>query len=135
MSEHPNVSLVRQGYEAIGRGDLPAVLSLFAEDGVMHIAGNGPLTGDHKGREAIGQVFAGLVEWTGGTISLQVGDVFADDGHAIVLVRETAERARDGLMLDVNEVHIFHLSDGAALEFWDLPADGQRAEHDAFFAE
>jgi uncharacterized protein len=134
MSEHPNVALLRSGYEAIATGDLPRVLSLFAEDGVVHINGEGPLAGHHQGMEAIGQAFAGLFGWTGGTVSLQVQEIFADDDHAIALVRETATRASDGLTLDVHEVHLFRLVNGSAAEFWDIPAERDRAAHEAFFA-
>jgi uncharacterized protein (TIGR02246 family) len=133
MSEHPNTALIRQGYDAIARGDLPAVLGLFAEDGVLHVNSEGPLGGDHKGREAISGVFTGLFEWTGGTIKLDVTEIFADEDHAIARVRETAERATDGLKLDVSEVHLFRLQGGLAVEFWDLPSDADRAAHDAFF--
>jgi ketosteroid isomerase-like protein len=134
MSEHPNIALLRQGYEAIATGDLPSVLSLFADDAVMHVNGAGPLAGNHKGKEAIGHAFAGLFEWTGGTVRLQIGDIFADDDHAIALVHESATRARDGLTLDVNEVHLFRMAQGSAIEFWDIPADGDREAHEAFFA-
>jgi uncharacterized protein len=132
MSEHPNVALLRKGYDAIAQGDLLSVLQLFAENGVMHVGGTGPLSGDHQGREAIGEAFAGLFEWTGGTVRLQVGEIVADDQHAVATVRETARRASDGLLLDVSEVHLFRMVNGAAAEFWDLPTD--RDAHDAFFA-
>jgi ketosteroid isomerase-like protein len=131
LSEHPNAALLRKGYDAIARGDLLSVLQLFAEDGVMHVGGTGPLSGDHQGREAIGEAFAGLFEWTGGTVRLQIGEIVADDQHAVANVRETARRASDGLMLDVSEVHLFRMVSGLAVEFWDLPTD--RDAHDAFF--
>jgi ketosteroid isomerase-like protein len=135
MTEHPNATLLRKGYEAIARGDLPSVLELFAENGVMHVSGAGPLAGRHTGREAIGQAFAGLFAWTGGTVKLEIGDIFADDHHAIATVRESATRASDGLVLDVHEMHLFRMADGSALEFWDIPAGPDREAHEAFFAE
>jgi uncharacterized protein len=133
MSEHPNLARMRRGYAAIAQGDLPTVLDLFAEDGVMHVGGVGPLSGDHAGRAAIGDAFAGLFEWTGGTVKLDVGQLFADDHHAVALVRETAQRASDGLTLDVSEVHLFRMVNGDVVEFWDLPADHDREAHDTFF--
>ncbi|HVA07920.1 MAG TPA: nuclear transport factor 2 family protein [Acidimicrobiales bacterium] len=133
MSEHPNVAVLRKGYDAMAQGDLPTVLGLFAEDGVMHVNAPAPLGGDHKGREAIGQALGHLVEWTGGTVSLQVREIFADDDHAVVLVRETATRAADGAALDVSEAHLFRLKNGEATEFWDMPAGPDRVAHDEFF--
>jgi uncharacterized protein len=134
MSEHPNLSRMRNGYEAIAQGDLPTVLDLFATDGVMHVGGKGPLSGDHTGRAAIGDAFAGLFEWTAGTVKLDVTQLFADDNNAVAIVRETARRASDGLSLDVSEVHLFRMVNGEVVEFWDLPADHDREAHDAFFA-
>jgi ketosteroid isomerase-like protein len=134
MSEHPNLARMREGYEAIAGGDLANVLDLFADDGVMHVGGHGPLSGDHTGRAAIGDAFAGLFEWTGGTVKLEVSQLFADDHNAVALVRETAQRASDGLTLDVSEVHLFRMVNGVAVEFWDVPADQDREAHDAFFA-
>jgi ketosteroid isomerase-like protein len=133
MSEHRNVSRLRSGYEAMGQGDLPKVLDLFATDGVMHIGAEGPYSGAHRGHDAIGEALVGLFEWTGGTMKFSVEDIFADDDHAVAVIRETAQRASDGLTLDVRESHLFRLVDGLATEFWDLPADADRDAHDAFF--
>jgi ketosteroid isomerase-like protein len=133
MSEHPNVGVLRKGYEAMAQGDLPAVLGLFAENGVLHVKAQAPLGGDHKGREAIGQALGHLFDWTGGTVSMEVKEIFADDDHAVVLVHETATRAADGTSLDVHEAHLFRLKNGEATEFWDMPAEPDRGIHDAFF--
>jgi ketosteroid isomerase-like protein len=134
MSEHPNLARMRAGYDAIAQGDLPTVVDLFAAEGVMHVGGEGPLSGDHAGRAAIGEAFVGLFEWTGGTVKLDVSQLFADDHNAVAIIRETAQRARDGLTLDVREVHLFRLVNGDVVEFWDIPADHDRETHDAFFA-
>jgi hypothetical protein len=32
MSDQANVGVVQQGYEALGRGDIPALLDLMADD-------------------------------------------------------------------------------------------------------
>jgi ketosteroid isomerase-like protein len=134
MSEHPNVGVLRRGYQAIAAGDLSGALALFTEDAVMHIRANGPLGGDHAGRDAIGRALAGLVEWTGGTVLLDVEEIFADDEHALAVIRETATRASDALALDVREIHLYRIVDGLAAEFWDLPADRDREAHESFFS-
>jgi ketosteroid isomerase-like protein len=36
MSEHPNVDLVRSGYEAVARGDMAAFAALLDDDVVWH---------------------------------------------------------------------------------------------------
>jgi uncharacterized protein len=126
--------LVREAYESLAKGDPTAVLSAFAADGVLHIT-SGAFAGDHVGPDAIAQVLGGLFEWTGGTLRLQVEEIFADDSRAAVLLRETGTRARDGAELDVRETHVLHLRNGLVVDFWDLPAQAGRDAHDAFFSE
>lgn len=134
MAEHANVALLQRGYDAIAKGDLATVLEMFSPDCVMHIGGTGPLSGEHKGRDAIGQVLVGLVEWTGGTVRLDVEEIFADDHNGIVIVHEVGTRASDGLTLDVRETHVLRLVDGLAVEFFDVPAGADREAHDSFFS-
>jgi hypothetical protein len=132
VTEHPNAVALRQAYAAMAAGDLPTVLSAFAPDAVMHIRGNGPISGDHKGIEAITGVLVHGFELTGGTQKLDVREVFADAEHGVVVVHETATRAADGVTLDVLETNLFRFGpDRRVVEFWDIPADPKR--HDDFF--
>lgn len=130
---HPNAELVRAGYDAFGRSDLPALLALFAPDIVWHVGGDGPLSGTHRGREAVRTLLATVFELTGGSQRLDVDEVFATDEHVVAVVHETATRARDGLRLDVREAHVMRLDrDRTVAEVWDVPDDP--AAHDAFFS-
>jgi uncharacterized protein len=132
VTEHPNAIALRHAYAAMAAGDLPTVLAAFAPDAVVHIGGSGPMSGDHKGHEAIGAALMHGFELTGGTQRLDVRDVFADAEHGIVVLRETATRAADGKTLDVMETNLFRFGpDGRAAEFWDVPADPKL--HDDFF--
>ncbi|MCA1846465.1 MAG: nuclear transport factor 2 family protein [Actinobacteria bacterium] len=132
MAEHPNAVRIRQTYAAFAAGDLPAVLERFAPDTVFHVGGNGPLTGDHKGREGVTTTIVHSLELTGGTQRYELRNVFADNDHAIVHVREIATRAADGVTLDAEEVHLIGFdADGLIADFWDIPADPDT--HDDFF--
>jgi hypothetical protein len=132
MAEHANATGVRATYAAFAAGDLPTVLGFFAEDAVFHVGGDGPLTGQHKGHEAISAALVHGFQVTGGTQQLELRNVYADDAYAVVHVRETATRAADQHTLDVEEVHLIAFSpDGRIADFRDLPADPER--HDAFF--
>lgn len=130
MPQHPNVAKVRAAYDAFSKGDLDGALADLADDCVFHFGGDGPLSGDHKGREAITKALMGTFELTGGTQALDVKSVFADDQHAAVVLHETASRP-DGATLDLDEVHVLRLRDGKITDLWDLPEDGQA--HDDFF--
>ncbi|MGH8999526.1 MAG: nuclear transport factor 2 family protein [Acidimicrobiia bacterium] len=133
MAEHRNVDRVRRAYAAFAAGDLPSVLEEFAPDGVMHAGGDGPFSGDHKGREAIGAMLIGAFQFTGATQALELGGIYADDLHGIVNVRETATRESDGATLDMPEVHLMAFGpDGKITDFWDIPEDHD--VHDDFFS-
>lgn len=132
MSEHKNVTTMRAAYAELAAGNLPGLLGYFAPDAIFHVGGHGPLTGQHKGHEAIGEALMHGVMASGGTQKFEIRSMFADDRHAIVVTRETATRASDGKQLDVEEVHLFSLNpDGSVAEIWDIPAD--HAAHDDFF--
>jgi hypothetical protein len=98
---------------------------------VFHFGSEGPNSGDHKGREAIETALINNFELTGGTQKLHVHSIFADDEHAVVSLRETANRT-DGAMLDIEEAHVLTIDpDGKITNLWDLPTDAEM--HDRFF--
>lgn len=119
MAEHPNVARIVAGYERFAARDLEGVIGLLADDVVWHAPGV-----EHKGRDEVAAYLVRLYEHTGGTLELDVLEVFADEHHAVAHVRETATRAVDGARLDMREAHVFHLNAGGqAVAFWDVPAD------------
>ena len=61
MADHPNVAIVRNAYESFAKGDLDGALADLADDCVFHFGGDGPNSGDHKGREAISNDVHGFV--------------------------------------------------------------------------
>ncbi|HEY4396703.1 MAG TPA: nuclear transport factor 2 family protein [Acidimicrobiia bacterium] len=131
MSEHPNVAVVRAAYAAFDKSDLNRALADLAVDAVFHFTGDGPNSGDHKGREAIEAALIRNYELTGGTQKLDIHSIFADDKHAIVTMRETAGRA-DGATLDMEEAHILGIDpEGKITDLWDVPVDPEA--HDRFF--
>jgi hypothetical protein len=118
---HPNEELVRSGYEAFSKGDMQTVNELFADGIVWHVPGKSQLSGDYTGKDQVFGFFGKLVEMTGGTFSLEIHDVLANDEHAIVLAESHGER--DGKTLDDRSVHVLHVSDGKVTEFWGYGGD------------
>ena len=121
MAEHPNIALVRKGYEAFASGDMDALASMFSDDLVWHATGRNPFSGDYKGIEETLTYFGKLVERTGGTFKAEMHTIVADDDHAVGMHHDSADR--DGKHLDVNEVLIFHVRDGKVFEAWELFTD------------
>lgn len=113
---HPNEDLVRRGYEAFGKGDMDKLNELLSDDIVWHVPGNNPLSGDYKGKEAVFGLFGKIMELSGGTLRQDIHDVLANDEHAVVLVVAHAER--QGKKLEDRQVHVLHIKDGKATEFW-----------------
>ena len=130
MAEHPNVALMKRGYEAFSKGDMATLTELFADDIVWHnTAGVGPLSGDLKGRDNVFGFFGQLTQLTEGSLKLDVHDILANDEHAVALITQNA--SRKGQTLKQNGVHVFHIKDGRVIEFWGHTEDS--AASDAFF--
>ena len=128
---HPNEDLVREGFAAFGRGDMDALRKqFFADDVRWHAPGRGPLAGVYEGTEQVLQYFARLVELSGGTLSLELHDVLANDEHAAALITVRGERA--GKQLADNEVLTYHFRDGKVSEVWGHTTDLYAA--DEFFS-
>ncbi len=111
-----NAEIIRSGYEAFGRGDVPAVLGIFAEDISWHVPGRNPMSGDYTGHGEVVGYFQALGERSGGTFHLEVEAVLEDGEHKVaVLATEHGER--NGAHLNSSAVHVWHLEDGRATRF------------------
>lgn len=108
MSEHPNATRAREGFERFRGGDLPALLDLFADDAVWHVPGSMALSGSHRGRDAIVAFLRGTAELTGGTYEVELLWTVADDDHLVALYRARGARP-DGRTLDVEQALLVEL--------------------------
>lgn len=127
---HPNEELYRRGFEAFQKGDMETLKDHFSDDIVWHVAGRSPFAGDYKGWGEVMGLFGRQVEATGGTLKLELHDLFANDEHAVALVRTTAQR--NGKALDDPGVHVVHIRDGKLAESWFHAMDQYAV--DEFFA-
>jgi ketosteroid isomerase-like protein len=110
----PPAVRVRQAYEAFERADVAAVRDALAPDVVIHVAGRGPMAGDHKGVDAVFDLVVRSIDATGGTMHLRVGDVVADEHLAVALVDH--ELLRGDSWIRFAAVHVWHLGpDGRAV--------------------
>ena len=111
MSEHPNATRAREGFERFVRGDLPALLDLFADDASWEVPGSMALSGTHRGRDAIVAFLRGTAELTGGTYRVDLLWTVADDDHLVAVYRARGERP-DGRQLDLEQVLLVELAGG-----------------------
>ncbi len=117
---------MRRGYEAFGKGDLDAVMAILDENIAYHVSGRSAVSGDYKGHQEVLGFFAKIFELSGGTFRLELHDVLANDEHAAVMSRATAQR--EGKSLDSLQCHLWHVKDGKATEFWGLAVDPYAAD-------
>jgi ketosteroid isomerase-like protein len=115
-----NVEILKGGYEAFGRGDVPSVLAIFDPGMEWREAEGNPYKPDGKawiGGDAIVQnLFMRLgSEWDGFTVTPQQ---FHDAGDTVVVeCRYTGVYTATGKSIDAQACHVWKLSDGKAKSF------------------
>ncbi|MDP9864457.1 MULTISPECIES: nuclear transport factor 2 family protein [Streptosporangium] len=120
MTEHPNIALARDSYDALSKGDLDHIRdNLLADDVVFHVPGRGPLAGDYRGKDQVLGYLARLTETTDGSVRFEPESILPGDDRAMATVRVRGERA--GRQLDDRGVHVFRIADGRISERWSYP--------------
>lgn len=115
-----NVEVLQGGYEAFGRGDVPAVLGIFASDIEWREAEGNPYKPDGKpwiGGDAIVQhLFMRLAtEWDGFTVH---ANEFHDAGDTVVVeCRYTGLFKATGKNVDAQVCHVWKFVGGKATSF------------------
>ena len=118
---HPNEALLRRAYDAQGRGDVDGYIECLSDTIILHIPGRSRIAGDYSGKEDVRRHFREIAELSGGSFRTEVHDVVAGDDHAVGLINARAER--DGRVIDLPRVHVWHVRDGKLSEVWLCPAD------------
>jgi uncharacterized protein len=126
-----NEDTVRKGYEAFGKGDMDTLRSLMTPDVVQSVPGNTPVSGEHKGVDAVLGYYGQLAEMTGGTLKADLQSV-KDDGPDKVLAVHRLSAKRDGKSYDETEKLHFTLSGGKISRLDEEHPD--LAKFDAFFS-
>ena len=129
-TQHPNAALMRRLGELLNSGDFQGFLALHTEDAVMHVPGQSPLAGDHRGRDGIAAVFQKEMSYLDGPPSFEEHDDLGSDDHAVSLVVQRLTRG--GRTLEARQTIVAHVRDGMLSEVWFQPSD--LAAFDAFFA-
>lgn len=113
---HPNEEIARSATEALSRGDMEGFLSHHADDIVVHFPGRGPMAGDHRGKDGVGQMFQRQMQILDSPPEIETHDVLASDDHAVVLNKTRATRG--GKTLEQQQVVVLHIRDGKIAEVW-----------------
>jgi ketosteroid isomerase-like protein len=121
MSEHPHVTLVREAYAAFGKGDIPALDDVFAEDIRWHEPGRNQLSGDYEGRTVVYDLFSRLMAVTEGSFRIEVRALLADDEDAVAVVDISAHRGDTSFA--VRNAHHMRFAGDRVVEFWETTGD------------
>lgn len=107
---HPNERLVRDVYDAMGRGDGRFLAQILTPETQWVIAGRSAKSGTYTGPDEIFDFWKETAEQTGGGLKLKVRDVLANDDRAVALI--DVHGHRNGRELNEGQVVVFELSDG-----------------------
>jgi uncharacterized protein len=126
MADHPDIAVVKKGYEAFNNADIETLSTLIAEDAVQHMPeGTNQFSGDHKGRDNILAMYGRIAELTGGTFKAKP-NLFTTDGRGTVVVQHDYVGTRDGKDVGQPNVLIFRIDGGKIVELTDTTSDLQR---------
>ena len=110
MGATEDAARIRDAYKAFNRGDVDALVDLFADDIVWHFPGTSKLAGEHVGRGACLAMLGAYGAASAGTLQANLIDVMASDDHVTGWATDTA--SADGRTLDVGAVVVFTLRNG-----------------------
>ena len=129
MTEHPNAVAVGRIFEAWNSGRMDVIREGFAEDAVLHFAGNNAMSGTYRGRDAVMDALGRAIQGWG--LQTEVEALLASDDHVIAFFHAISER--DGKTLDlVHAMPIKFNAERKMTELWFL-ANDQRA-YDRFWS-
>ena len=113
MSEHTNAEVIRQAYEAFGRGDVPAVLDLLADDVDWTLQGPSviPWAGPRRGREGVAEFFS-LIGETLEFEQFEPREFVAQGDTVVVLGYERSLVKPTGRTFEHEWAHVYTLKDG-----------------------
>ena len=122
MAEHPDVTLVKRGYEAFNSADISTLTEIIADDAVQTMVGDNLVSGEFKGRDNILGMYGKLAELTNGTYKVDIEQTFTDgNGTVVVVHRQTA--TREGKSLDNRQALIFRVVGGKMVSLTDASDD------------
>jgi ketosteroid isomerase-like protein len=111
-----NTDIIRSGYEAFGRGDIPAVLAVLSPDITWTSPDTVATGGTFKGHDEVLGFFASIPE-TYEVIEVRP-ERFVEQGETVVVLGRHVGRSR-AADFDVPFAHAWTVHDGLATSFFE----------------
>jgi ketosteroid isomerase-like protein len=117
MSTQENVQVVKEGYAAFSRGDIPGLLKLFAEDVEWQIPGAGlPLAGTYRGHDGVANFFQKLAAEVD-FLDFQAREFLADGDRVLVVGWERVKIKATNRTVDLDWIMSFSVRNGKVATF------------------
>jgi uncharacterized protein len=111
-------------------GDRARMAACYHDEFTLHYAGQNPLAGVHRGKQAAFAVLAEVARRANRKL-LAIEDIMAGPQRGGILVRELF--GRDGKTAEVERLLVYSVKDGLLLDCWVYDRD--QATVDMFFAD
>ena len=109
-----NETLIYTYFDAVNRRDMAAATEVFADDLVLHIAGNNQIAGEHHGKDRLQWFLSKQVELTDGTFRPAIDSILTNNDRIVVIFNVSA--TRDGTPYDWQRVLVYKVRDGKIAE-------------------
>lgn len=112
-AEKTSLAVVKSFYENLGKGDLPAMLELFAKDSkwILHGPSGIPFAGTHEGRAGI-QAFIESFGKNAQVSKFETREFIVDNHKVVVLGYEEATATPTGKSWKAHWTHVFTVQGG-----------------------
>jgi uncharacterized protein len=112
-----SVDVVRGVYEALGRGDVAAVMGAMADDVEWHEAEGMPYGGVYRGGQAVAENVFGPIMRDVPNFGVSPEEFIGSGDTVAVVVRYTGTGQATGKQLDLPVVHVWDVRDGKIARF------------------
>ncbi len=121
MSEQQNLEIVRQGYDAFGRGDIPALLDLLDPQVTWVTPGPAdlPTAGSRRGHAAVGEFFQSLASLMD-VLRMEPREFIAQGDRVVVVGDDEVRVKATGATLTGRWTHLFTVREGKVVAFEEM---------------
>jgi ketosteroid isomerase-like protein len=109
-----DVEIVRQGYEALNRGDVEAVLAMCEPAIECRLPEGGLSAGTLRGREALHEFLQSYIE-AFESFQLAPEEILDAGNRVLVFLRLSGRGRGSGLAVEVRPTHVWTMRDGKAI--------------------